>query len=205
MSRGVVIAALASLSLAGLAACSGSSGVHAQTSIPRTPPSTATSDSPATRTPSPRWTPPDYGDALPAVNAYLTFNALVDRAFRDPARISSSTFDKYLQGQAEELFDSELAQEKAQGKAYRGGNPIPHVRVLENHLTGAALPWAVLRDCQTNDPRNPSVEYYVATGKPVSANPADLKPYAATIKIFDIKGQWTITSFTVDSSKACTP
>jgi hypothetical protein len=81
--------------------------------------------------------PPDYGTAKPAVDAYLTFMGRVDDAYRDPAHVSASTFTNYLAGQAKQLFDTNFAQEKAQGKAYRGrsrspgaGHGEPHGRVF---------------------------------------------------------------------------
>ena len=73
-------------------------------------------------------------------------------------------------------------------------------------MTGAALPWVVLRDCATSAPVNPEVEYYVKSGKPVPQKPHEPPgPYAHTIKIFLINGQWTITQFTVDSTRTCKP
>ena len=198
-------AALALLAAATVAGCSSSAGVHTQdpTGAPtRSAPTTATSTS---TSPSPSWTPPNYGTARPAVDAYLRFEALLDKAFRDPAHVSAAIFDRYLAGQARQLFDSELMDERSQGKAYRGGTPLNHVRVVQDHRQGAALPWLLLRDCQTNDPKDPSVEYYVATGEPVSSDPSSLTPYASTIKVFLIKRQWTITQFAVDTTKACVP
>jgi hypothetical protein len=70
----------------------------------------------------------------------------------------------------------------------------------------ASLRWATLRDCAAVDPSDPLVEYYVATGKPVPQKPHNPPgPYADTIKIFLINGQWTITSFTVDTTRTCKP
>jgi hypothetical protein len=185
--------------------CSSSGGsTHDSTPLTSDSPSSTVSSSSSSASPSPSWTPPDYGTAKPAVDAYLTFGDLVDKAFRDPARVPASTFDKYLGGQAKELFDSSLAQEKKQGKGVRG-NTVRRVRVVQNHMD-KALNWAVLRDCATDDPKNPAVEYYVKTGKPVPQKPHNPPgPYADTIKIFLVNGQWTITSFAVDSTRTCKP
>jgi hypothetical protein len=181
--------------------CSSSGGDKRDSTSP-------SSDSPTTTvsssSPAPSWTPPDYGTAKPAVDAYLTFGDLVDKAFRDPAHVPASTFNKYLGGQARLLFDQSLAQEKKQGKAVRG-NTIRRVRVVQNHMD-KALKWVMLRDCATDDPKDPAVEYYVRTGKHVPQKPHNPPgPYADTIKIFLINGQWTITSFTVDSTRTCKP
>lgn len=187
-----------------VAACTSSAGLHAQS--PSSDSSSTEVTSPVSGSSSPSWTPPDYGDAKPAVDAYLKFTRLVDKAFRDPAHVSSSTFDKFLAGQAKLLFDSALADEKKQNKAYRSSPDVNHVRVVKNHMTGTALPWVVLRNCATPAPTNPEVEYYVNSGKPVPQKPHEpAGPYAHTIKIFLIRGQWTITSFTSDYSRTCTP
>ena len=149
--------------------------------------------------------PPDYGTANPAVDAYLTFMGRVDHAYRDPAHVSASTFTNYLAGQARQSFETNFAQEKAQGKAVRGTAPVRRVRVTENHM-GGSMQWAELRDCAADSASDPYTEYYVATGKPVPQKPQNPPgPYADTIKIFLINGQWTITQFTVDSTRTCKP
>jgi hypothetical protein len=185
--------------------CSSSGGNTHDSTPPTTSDSPTSTVSSSSSWPSPSWTPPDYGTAKPAVDAYLTFTAMVDKAFRDPAHVSPATFDKYLGGQAKELFVSSLAQEKKDGKAYRGAAPTRRVRVVQNHMA-ASLKWAVLRDCAIDSPANPEVEYYVKSGKPVPQKPHNPPgPYADTIKIFLINGQWTITSFSVDSTRTCKP
>ncbi|HZC53153.1 MAG TPA: hypothetical protein VE441_11730 [Mycobacterium sp.] len=188
-------------------ACTSSGNpAHDGTSPSSDSPTQTVSSTSSSASPSPSWTPPNYGTAKPAVDAYLAFMAATDKAFRDPTHVRSSTFDKYVAGQAKLLFDSSLAQERRQGKAQRGAAPIRHVRVVKNRVADKTLPWVVLRDCATTDPKNPYVEYYVETGKPVpqkSHNPPG--PYADTIKIFLINGQWTITSFTVDTTWTCKP
>jgi hypothetical protein len=189
------------------ASCSGGGGKTHDSTSPNsdssTPPTTRVTSRP-TPSPPPSWTPPSYGTAKPAVDAYLAIGELVDKAFADPAHIGSSTFDNHLAGQAKLLFDSSLAQEKREGKAVRG-QTVRRVRVVQNHMAGS-LKWAMLRDCATDDPRDPSVEYYVKTGKPVPQPPHNPPgPYADTIKIFLVNGQWTMTSFTVDSTRTCKP
>ncbi len=187
-------------------ACSSSGkGTRDSTSPSSELPSSSVGSASSSPSPSPSWTAPDYGTAKPAVDAYLAFSALVDKAFRNPAHVPASTFEKYLAGQAKQLFVSSLAEEKAEGKAYRGDAPIRRVRVVQNHMA-ESLRWAVLRDCAMENPADPEVEYYVATGKPVPQEKHDPPaPYADTIKIFLINGQWTITQFTVDSTRTCNP
>jgi hypothetical protein len=76
------------------------------TSLSSEPPSSSVSSRSSSPSPSPSWLPPDYGTVNPAVDAYIAFSALVDKAFRNPARVPASTFDKYLAGQAKQLFVS---------------------------------------------------------------------------------------------------
>jgi hypothetical protein len=205
-TRNALIFSVITCALLVATSCSSSGRkTHDSTSPTSDSTSSTMSSSSSSPSPSPSWTPPDYGTAKPAVDAYLTFTALVDNAFRDPAHVSAATFDKYLGGQAKELFVSSLAQERKDGKAYRGAAPTRRVRVVQNHMA-ASLKWAVLHDCAIDSPTNPEVEYYVKSGKPVPQNPHNPPgPYADTIKIFLINGQWTITSFTVDSTRTCKP
>lgn len=114
--------------------------------------------------PTPSWTPPNYGSAKSAVDAFLAIDRLVDAAFRDPEKIPASTFNKYLSGQAEQLFTAALAQERAEGKAYRGGPSIPHISVLENRMTEQP-PNVLLSDCRTDDPASPLVELDAGRGQ----------------------------------------
>jgi hypothetical protein len=205
-TRNALIFGVLTTALLVATSCS-SSGGNTHDSTPPTTDSTSSSTANSSSTspsPTPSWTPPDYGTAKPAVDAYLEFQALHSKALEDPAHTSASTFDKYLGGQLKQQIDTAFAAEKRQGRAYRG-KAIRRVRVVQNHMN-ASLKWAVLRDCAAVDPGNPLVEYYVATGKPVPQKPHNPPgPYADTIKIFLINGQWTITSFTVDSTRTCKP
>jgi hypothetical protein len=207
-TRNALIVGLLTCAAFVAASCSGGGGKAHDSTSPNSESSTplttsATSSSP-TPSPTPSWTPPSYGTAKPPVDAYLTFMQRVDYAYRDPAHVPASTFSTYLAGEAKLLFEQNLAQEKAQGKAERG-KTIRRVRVVQNHMAGS-LKWAMLRDCATDDPRDPAVEYYVKTGNPVPQPPHNPPgPYADTIKIFLVNGQWTITSFTVDSTRTCKP
>jgi hypothetical protein len=187
--------------------CSGGGGSTHDSTSPNSdssaPPTNSVTSSP-TPSPTASWTPPSYGTAKPAVDAYLEFQALHSKALGDPAHIAASTFDRYLGGQLKQQVDSAFAAEKTHGKAYHG-KTIRRVRVTQNHMN-ASLKWAMLRDCAAVDPSDPLVEYYVATGKPVPQKPHNPPgPYADTIKIFLINGHWTITSFTVDTTRTCKP
>ena len=111
---GLTLGMIACALLISASACS-SSGKSTRDS---TSPSSETPSSPVSPTSSsgsqsPGWIPPDYGGAKPAVDAYIAFSALVDKAFRNPAHVPASTFENYLAGQAKQLFISSLAEEKA--------------------------------------------------------------------------------------------
>jgi hypothetical protein len=203
---GLTLGMIACALLISASACSSSGkGTRDSTSPSSDTPSSPVIPTSSSGSQSPGWIPPDYGGAKPAVDAYIAFSALVDKAFRNPVHVPALTFENYLAGQAKQLFISSLAEEKAAGKAYRGAAPIRRVRVVQNHIA-ESLKWAVLRDCAMKNPADPEVEYYVATGKPVPQKKHDPPaPYADMIKIFLISGQWTITQFTEDSTRTCTP
>src|SRR5437879_1142725 len=89
--------------------CTSSGGkTHDSTPPTRDSPSSTANSSSNSASPSPSWTPPDYGTAKPAVDAYLTFGDLLDKAFRDPAHVPASTFNKSWAGTDEELFATSL-------------------------------------------------------------------------------------------------
>jgi hypothetical protein len=204
---GLAFGAIACAMMIATTACSSSGGGHTQdsTSPSSQSPSSSVDSTSSSPAPSSSWTPPDYGTAKTAVDAYLVFSELQDKAFRDPAHVPASIFNKYLAGQAKGLFDSSLAAEKAAGRAYRGAIPVSRVRVTQNHMAGS-LKWAELRDCAAESPTDPYVEYVLATGKAVPQKPHNPPgPYADKIRIFLLNGQWTITQFTVDTSRTCKP
>jgi len=189
-----------------VAGCSSGGGPRHGGSSSSSPPSSTSAPvaSSSSSTSSVGWTPPAYGPAKPAVDAYLESQTLLSAALRDPAHTPASTFDRHFAGEAKQQVDASLVAEKSQGKAYRG-KTVRRVRVVANHMS-ASPKWVVLRDCATVDPADPLVEYFVGTGKPVPTKPHNPPgPYADTIRIFLINGQWTITQFRVDSTRTCTP
>jgi hypothetical protein len=198
MSRRGVLAACAVAVV--LAAC-GSAGVRLEN-----PEKTDSSAPPASSAPppSPSWTPPDYGTAQPAVQAYLDFFDAHSKAFLDPTHVDPATFDKYLMDPAKSLLDQNFADEKQQGKAYRGTPDQRRVQVVTNDAADPTLPQVTLRDCP--DPSASYIEFYVATGEPVPETTTGAPiPWAYTVKMFYVRGQWTIADFTVDATKTCTP
>jgi len=193
-------AALVAVALLAITSCS-SSTADKSSSSPSGPASTITSASP-----SPTWSPPDYGAAQPAVDAYLKLIAASDAAYRDPAHVTAAALDKYLAGQAQLAFDESLAAMKAQGIAYRGADETNRVTVVSADLTGS-VPEVVLHDCALPSATDPFVGYYETTGKPVPTSaPTVPPPYAKTAKVFRPVGTaWVITMFTTDATKTCQP
>lgn len=193
MSHRLGVAVALVVALVAVASCSSSSADK----VP------SASDSGSTMTsgsPPPSWSPPDYGAAQPAVDAYLKLIAASDAAYRDPAHVTSAAMDTYLAGQAKQAFDESLAAMKAQGIAYRGMEETHRVTVVSADLTGS-VPEVVLHDCALPSATDPFVGYYVATGKPVpTSTPTVPPPYAKTAKVFRPVGTaWVITSFTTDA------
>jgi hypothetical protein len=193
-----------------LAAC-GSSGAQTATTSPRastssTQQTTSSAPVPSTTPASPTSTQTNYGSAQPAVNAYLKLQNLSDKAFTDPAHISSSTFDKYVIGSAKTTFDAALFNEKQANRYYRGTPAQQHVRVISTNLT--AVPKSVvLYSCPTASPNDPFTEYDRKTGKPVPTgqSPKVAPPYGHTVKVAEFSGRWVVETFTVDATKTCRP
>lgn len=142
--------ALIAVALPAITGCSSSTAAKSSSS-PSGPASTITSASP-----SPTWSPPDYGAAQPAVDAYLKLIAASDAAYRNPAHATSAAMDQYLAGQAKQAFDAPLAALRAQGIAYRGAAATERVTVVSADLTGA-VPEVVLRDCALASATDPFV------------------------------------------------
>ena len=200
----VVIAACAAATVAG---CSSSSGTHVQSVPPTTSqtssPSTTPSASAPTTEPTTGPVTTGFGAAQPAVDVVVRVQSAYVAAVRHPSSSSSSTFDRYLAGQAKIAFDSSLKSAKSAGVEYRGTPPAPRMRVVSSTKAGS-LPEIVVENCPLNSTTDPFVAYYTKTGKvaPVS-KPKVPQPYAQTAKVFEINGSWVITSFTTDDTKTC--
>lgn len=202
-------AALSLLASAGLAACS-SSGVRTQSPSPSkasgsstlvTPSSSATSsptDAPTRTT--------GFGNLQPAIDVYVNLTAAYNKALQNPADASPSTFNRFVAGQAKIAFQQSLAQEKAEGKAFRGTPPVNRLVVKSSDLT-SSVPSVTLENCVLASKTDPWTEYIVATGKaaPTGAPPKVPPPYPATIKLFKPNAAgWVVTSYTLDGTKTCT-
>ncbi|WP_375504638.1 hypothetical protein [uncultured Jatrophihabitans sp.] len=201
--------ALALLVSAGLGSC-GSSGVQTQSPAPP-----KASDSPTSLTPTSSATSSTtdaptrttgFGNLQPAIDVYVSLTAAYNKALQDPADASPSTFSRFVAGQARIAFEQSLAQEKAEGKAFRGTPPVNRLVVKSSDLT-ASVPSATLENCVLASRTNPWIEYIVATGKaaPTGAPPKVPPPYPATIKLFKPNAAgWVVTSYALDGTKTCT-
>jgi hypothetical protein len=211
----ILLASIAIALLTGvIAACSGSSGAHTQSLSPTAPGSDFSSSSASTTSPpdssspttkpSASWTHPVYGQAQPAVDAYLSWVAAADAGLADPANFNAATASKFSAGEAEKVLVGSITDEKRRGRAWRGVPWPSRVLVTSTNFHSAA-PEVMLSDCPAVN--NSWVEYVVATGKPVPRGPKPKvpPPYAATIKVFKVAGsKWLVTSYEVDGSKTCT-
>lgn len=191
----------------GLLAGCGSSGVHKQDASSTTPSSASSTprSSSTSASPAPSWTPPAYGTAQPAVDAYLALDDAYNTAFRDPAHVPASTFDKYLIGDAKTLFDAALFNTKRAGEFYMGTPALQRIRVASANLR-AQPKTVVLTSCPLASATDAFSGYYVATGKPVpTAAPKVPPPYLHTMKMIYLNGQWMLETFMTTSTKTCTP
>ncbi len=186
------------------------SSVHTQdpTSSPTTSNSvvtTSTSISPTSPTTSPTWTPPAYGDARPAVDAYLAMLTAGNAAFRDPQHASDAPIDKYADGEIRYIYHQSLADARKQKLAYRGTPAMPRVTVVSLALN-ASLPKVVLRDCALSSANDPWTAYSLATGKPIPSAPNKVPPpYANTITAFKTQNVWHVFTIKTDGTRTCHP
>jgi hypothetical protein len=196
----------------GLAGCSGSSGTKVQDG-PSSPASTTTGtpsgsgsggDPTPTSPSSSSYIPPaPYGDAAPAVAAYLKINDQYNAALMNPAKFSPAIFQNSTAGRAKLVLVGSIQDEKKNGLAYRGTPDQSRVQVTSVKLTGA-LPIVQLTDCPR--PSSTWVEYNTATGKaaPAGATPKVPPPYLAKITMVQPNRKaWVFTSVTLDGSKTC--
>lgn len=195
------------LALVTLAGC-GSAGVHAQdpasTSRTQGPRSTSTTDTAISGPPSPTWTPPSYGNAQPAVDAYLAMLQAGYAAFRDPTHANTTTIDKYADGDIRYVYRQTLEQARKAGIAYRGTPATPRVTVVS--VAAGSLPKVVLRDCALSSTSDPWIAYSVESGKPVpTPTPAVAPPYANTISVFKTQGSWRVFTVKTDGTRTCQP
>lgn len=196
-----------------LAGCTDSAGVRTQS-----PPAPATSDLSTIATPTPLPsestsdpssspslrlglpTPTVTAPAQDAVDAYIALANAYDKASRDPAHADLAMINKYLSGKARTLFDKSITSMKSAGEAYRGTPADPRVRV-QSVLSASSV---FLSSCPAENSKDPFVEYYVATGKPVLvAKRKPPPPYRLTLPMARVGSQWKLTDLIQDVSKTC--
>lgn len=194
-----------------LAGCGGSSGVHTQTPTSDPPSSTSASPTLATSVTTPTASPTKSPSGIPtptvtvpaaqdAVNAYIALANAYNSASVDPAHADLATINKYLSGKALTLFDQSVASMKSAGQAYRGTPGDPNVKVQ----TVFSSTLVFLTSCPADNPKDPFVEYYVATGKAVPVakrNPPP--PYLLTLPMQLVGSQWKLTDLLQNVSKTC--
>lgn len=195
-----------------LVGCTASPGVRTQTppashmssssSIESPTPSTSVpvSNPPSSSSPASLPTPSVRPPAQAAVDAYIALANAYDRASRDPAHADLATINQYLGGKARKLFDKSIRSMKLAGQAYRGTPADPRVKVQAVFSARSVF----LTSCPVQNPKDPFLEYYIATGKPVTVakrNPPP--PYRLTLPMQLIGSQWKLTDLIQNVSKTC--
>jgi hypothetical protein len=194
-----------------LAGCGGNNGVHTQKPTSDAPSSTSASPTLATSGTTPTASPARSPSGIPtqtvsvpaaqdAVNAYIALANAYNRASVDPAHADLATINKYLSGKALTLFDQSVASMKSAGQAYRGTPGDPNVKVQTIFSSTSVF----LTSCPADNPKDPFVEYYVATGKAVPVakrNPPP--PYLLTLPMQLVGSQWKLTDLLQNVSKTC--
>ena len=105
--------------------------------------------------------------AQDAVNAYIALANAYNSASVDPAHADLATINKFLSGKALTLFDQSVASMKSAGQAYRGTPGDPNVKVQTVFSSTSVF----LTSCPADNPKDPFVEYYVATGEGTHPTP----------------------------------
>ena len=194
-----------------LAGCGGSSGVHTQTPTSDSPSSTSASPTPSTSVTTSTASPTESHFGIPtptvtvpaaqdAVNAYIALANAYNSASVDPTHADLATINKYLSGKALTLFDQSVASMKSAGQAYRGTPGDPNVKVQTVFSSTSVF----LASCPAENPKDPFVEYYIATGKAVpiaERNPPP--PYLLTLSMQLVGSQWKLTDLLQNVSKTC--
>lgn len=166
----------------------------------RTPESATTATTTTTHTQTA--TTPNYGTAKPAVDAYLSLIAGYHRGLADPTHPPTKLIYKYSTGEGYNVIAGSIADEKAHGRAWRGTPDQSRVRVVTNKVNAVA-PEVVLSDCPL--PSKSWEEYDVKLGKAVpQPKQTPPPPYEATVLMFQLNGDWVMTSFKLDGTKTCT-
>jgi hypothetical protein len=146
------------------------------------------------------WTPPDYGSAESAVDAYLKVREANDAGLKDPNHPPTSEIEKYSQGQGRLVMEDSIADEVKHGTAWRG---MPWARRVVVINTKPKVNEVILSDCP--QPNSSWEQYDVKTGKAI---PQQVRtpppPYLATVTMFKVQGTWVMVSLRLDGAKTCT-
>ena len=212
--RQIVLAALGAALAVTVTACSSSGGTHTQsvppassdsstissgadptTSSSPTGPSSSTSSKPTIK---PVATPTVAPAGQGAVSAYVGMANVLNRWDLNPPNSMSAALQKYVTSSALKDFVRIYQQMASSHLAYRGNPDVPHLKVIS-----ATTSSAVLSDCSTPNPVNPSEQYNVKTGKPVKTNGGG--PYLRAITVLKSSGAWRVNSIVPNTAKVCKP
>ena len=216
MSRRLLTAAMLCAVVTTSAACSGSSGTHAQS--PASPSTPTTTDTPTSASPTSGRTSPPSSSSKPskptnvsvptptvapaaqgAVNAYIGLYNLTSNLGLDPSHADTSKIAPYVTAATLPQWRRIFTTMARQGLAYRGVPDNPHVKVVS-----ASGQSAVLSSCPTPNAYDPYIQYVAATGKPVqTTTDAHLHPKAITV--LHTSGRWRVASVIPDEGRTCKP
>ena len=162
---------------------------------------------PSTTTTSPTVDP----RAQPAVTAYLNFSAAANRAYQRPwgpnglNPTAAEDFRKFSVDPARSDTLRYVLDLAAQGQAFRGAPPQPHIKIVSIGLAAKPWPTVVVSDCPT--PQTWQL-INVKTGKlvPTVAPPTPPRakpPYRVTVKVIYYHGQWAVYDMQPDRDHTC--
>ena len=224
VKRGI-LGIVAITSMTGIAGCSGtsthiqsvspaassSSGTNTASVSPTTSTSSSTSaaapssplssspSTPRVTIPKPIPTPTVKLRAQKATDAYISMANILNAWDYDPAKANAALLRPYVTDKTVTQIVAIYKDMAAHGLAYRGDPDTPHLTVLV-----ASSSFTALSDCPTPSTTNPSVQYVVATGKPVPP-PANVIPglHPKEITVLYTAGRWKVQSVIPNEAKVC--
>lgn len=192
MSRFAAIVAMAAA--IGLLGACGGTGVHAQDPSASRPSSSSVSASPTPNT--------GFGDAQPAVDAYLAATASYYTASRNPTTANQTNAEKTLRGQALTVIENDLSRWQRTGITWVGTPPTPQLAVDDDSQLHSPLPTVRLSSCVVSSAEGwHAVQHGQTLPSPTRTTTGPV--YARTATMVEMHGQWNLILLDTSKIRTC--
>ncbi len=163
-------------------------------------PTTSEKTSPTSAAPKTGWTPPAYGAAKDAVDAYLKVQAATNAGLENPKQADIALIEKYTADPAQSIMVGAIKDEIAHGTAWRGTPWASRVEVKEQIPNAAGY---VLTDCPALS--SSWMQYDITSGASIATElRTPPPPYEATVIVAEQLGVWRVLDYRLDGSRTCT-